>query len=48
MRAIDSKGLIHSAAVVAFILIFGLVLIAAREAVPQTRATTANSIANLP
>jgi len=42
MRTIDSKNLAHNTAVIAFILVFGLVLIAARKVNPQTTATTAN------
>jgi putative membrane protein len=42
MRAIDSKNLVHNAAVIAFILVFGFVLIAARKANPQTTATPAS------
>jgi len=41
MRMIEEKNLAHNAAVIAFILVFGFVLLAARKAVPQT--TTAAS-----
>jgi hypothetical protein len=47
MRAIDSQSLVHNAAVIAFILVFGFVLIAARKANPQTAATPATPITNL-
>lgn len=47
MRAIDSKNFVQSTTVIAFILVFGFILIAARRAVPQTTATTASSIVNL-
>lgn len=42
MRTIESKNLAHNAAVVAFIVVFGFVLMAARRAAPQTAATTTN------
>jgi putative membrane protein len=42
VRKLDSKNLAHCAAVLAFILMFGFVLLAARKAVPQTSTATSS------